>query len=150
MKMSIPIAAAALLVAAGVTPARHGGEVDSLASGEKGTATGAKVTEILGRSCAVSGCHAGKNPKMKLDLGAPGLADSLLGAPSRQNGAFMLIDPEDPSRSYLLIKLTGADGMKGRKMPMMKPPLGGEDLGTVMTWVREIAADSSRSGKKDE
>lgn len=95
----------------------------------------ATVAKIFTRSCATGGCHSGQNPKMQLDLSAEAIPASLVGVPSRQADEFMLIDTEDPARSYLLLKLTGGKGMKGKKMPIRAHQLSAEEMAAVSAWV---------------
>jgi hypothetical protein len=108
-----------------------------------------KVREIFGKSCATSGCHGGKSPKLQLSLEAEDLPASLIGIPSRQNDKLVLIDTKDPSQSYLLLKITGGDGMKGRKMPIMKPPLSDEEMKSVVTWIKGFVS-KEQAGEAEE
>jgi hypothetical protein len=102
-----------------------------------------KVREIFEKSCASSGCHGGKHPKMQLSLEAEDIPENMIGVPAKQNGKLMLIDTEDPSKSYLLIKVIGGEGMKGKKMPIMKAALKEDELNAITEWV-------SRFGETDE
>ena len=97
-----------------------------------------KVRGILGKSCATSTCHDGEHPRMQLSLDTDDIPANMIGVPSRQNGEFMLIDTKDRSKSYLLLKLTGGDGMKGKKMPIMLKPLTKEEVSTVRMWLEEL------------
>ena len=97
------------------------------------------VREIFARSCATSGCHSGTHPKLQLDLSPAAVPASLVGAASRQAGEFKLIDTEDPSKSYLLLKLTGGKGMRGKQMPLRAKALSAEEFATVSAWVAWFA-----------
>jgi mono/diheme cytochrome c family protein len=104
-----------------------------------------KVQEIFGRSCATSGCHGGEYPKMQLSLEADDVPVNMIDVPSKQNDKLMLIDTKDPSRSYVLLKMTGGEEIKGKKMPIMKKPLTEEELSTVRTWVEGLTKLSPQS-----
>jgi hypothetical protein len=106
-----------------------------------------KVREIFGRSCASSLCHGGEHPKMGLSLEPEAIPGNMIGVSSGQNAELMLIDTKDPSRSYLLLKITGGDGIKGKKMPIMRAPLKEDELISVMTWVRGFAEEAEESEK---
>ena len=144
MKRSSLVMVLALVFSMGAVFAGTGGdEADSVkAATEEDTSAvklDMKVREIFGRSCATSGCHGGEQPKMKLSLAADDVPINMIGVPSKQNGKLMLIDTEDPSRSYLLLKMTGGEGKKGKKMPIMKKPLTEDELSAVITWVEGFA-----------
>jgi hypothetical protein len=85
-------------------------------------------------SCATASCHSG-SASPALD---PGLAwDALVGQPSVQQPATPLVDPGNPSDSYLLIKLRG--GGDGSPMPIGAPSLGDADLVAIETWIQNGA-----------
>ncbi len=148
MKGSVLVTFLALVFLMGAAFAGTGGdEADSVKADTEGDTAveglNMKVMEIFGKSCATSGCHGGENPKMQLSLKADDVPKNLIGIPSKQNDKFMLIDTQDPSRGYLLLKLTGGEGMKGKKMPIMKKPLTEEELSTVRMWVKGLQAPLS-------
>ena len=130
----------ALVFLLGAAIAGPGDEADTLKAAPEGDSSAQKlemkVKEIFGKSCATSGCHGGEHPKMDLSLEADDIPANMIGVPSRQNSKLMLIDTKDPSQSYLLLKMTGGEGMKGKKMPIMMAPLTEDELNAVMTWVR--------------
>ena len=135
MKKYLLVSILVLSFMAGVVLADGGDESDTVSVEPEKSELDLKVAEIFGKSCATSGCHGGKQPKMDLGLEAEMLPGGMVGAPSKQNPELMLIDAEDPSKSYLLLKITGGEGMKGKKMPIMKPPLKEEEIETVREWL---------------
>ena len=143
MKGSVLVTFLALVFLMGAAFAgTSGDEADSVKADTEGDTSAEKpdmkVREIFGRSCATSGCHGGEYPKMQLNLEADNVRANLIGIPSKQNGELMLIDTKDPSRSYLLLKIAGGEGIKGKKMPIMKKPLTEEELSTVRIWVEGL------------
>lgn len=81
---------------------------------------------VFSRSCAFSSCHGAPSPKEDLDLSSlESFLESTIDKDSTQDPSRKLIDPGNPSNSYLLNKLRGqgitaksADGTRtGRQMP---------------------------------
>jgi len=138
----------ALSFAAGVVSAGQDDDPDSLAADTTAGRLDMEVREIFGTHCATSICHSGKNPKMGLSLETDDIPGNMIGIPSRQDKDLMLIDAEDPSRSYLLLKITGGEGMKGKRMPLLKGPLKEEEIEVVTQWVKQLAVEK-KSGEKE-
>jgi mono/diheme cytochrome c family protein len=139
MKGSVLITVLVLAFLIGAAFAGTEDEADTIKAGAERSELDAKVLEILGKSCVSSICHGGENPKMQMSLEAAHIPEILVGIPSKQNSELMLIDVKDPSRSYFLLKLTGGEGMKGKKMPVMKAPLTEDELAAIAAWVESIA-----------
>lgn len=139
MRKYILISLLTLSFMAGVVFAGQDEEADTVKTLSESEKLEARVTKILNASCASSTCHGGKNPKEKLSLEADDIPENMIDVPSRQNSELMLIDTKDPSQSYLLLKMTGGEGMKGKRMPVMMAPLKDDDMKDVMTWVRGFA-----------
>lgn len=145
MKRYILVCVLALTFLAGIVFAGQEEEADTVSTGSRKDELEIRVTEIFGKSCATSTCHGGEHPKMQLSLEAEEIPANMIGVPSKQNGELMLIDTKDPSLSYLLLKVTGGEGMKGKKMPVMLAPLTDDELASVMTWVRGFAEEAPLS-----
>lgn len=113
---------------------------DSIAAGPGRIAALEKeILPVIRRSCSVSGCHEGERPKANLDLSADDLRPALLDVPSRQVKEIFLIDSKDPGRSYMLMKVAGGEGIKGRKMPVGNVPgLSAEEISLFADWVRSF------------
>ena len=98
---------------------------------------------IFTSRCATSACHSGNPPAnapLSLD---PGLAWSqLVGVPSVQLPSMNLVEPGDPERSYLVLKLrgtAGAAGGTGTLMPLGDAPLDAEEQASVEAWIADGA-----------
>lgn len=135
----ILLLAASLAAVAAWAPAGGQDTLTTQTPAEARAELDAKIAAIFTRSCATGGCHSGANPKMALDLSAKAIPASLVGVPAKQAGELMLIDTADPARSYLLLKLTGGKGMKGKKMPIKAQALSAEELAAVSAWVAWFA-----------
>ena len=153
MKMHILVSVLILSFVAGVVVAGQDEEADTIKAVPEGNDSAQKldmkVKGIFGRSCATSTCHGGEHPKMHLSLKADDIPENMVGIPSKQNDKLILIDTKDPSQSYLLLKMTGGEGMKGKKMPIMMAPLTKDELTDVMTWVRGFV-EAEQTGDNDE
>ncbi len=122
--------------------------VDSTAAGPGRLAGHEKeIISIVRRSCSVSGCHEGKRPKAGLDLSADDPGPTLLDVPSEQVKEILLIDSKDPDRSYMLMKIAGGKGIKGRKMPVGDvPALGAAEISLFADWVRSFGKAEIKTG----
>jgi hypothetical protein len=118
---------------------------------EPETASLADVQAILGRSCAVGGCHASAPGAGGLALPQANAAwvDSVVGVRSQQNPSMDLVAPGDPERSWLLYKISGdlcgftcdAKLGCGGQMPFGQP-LAEEERGVIRGWIRHGASSN--------
>ena len=101
------------------------------------------VQPILTARCATLGCHVEALPNSYplLEVGAAWAA--LVGQPSRNLPAFALVDPGNPSRSYLARKVLG-QRITDRTAPMPQgcphaPPAGGcltrAEQSAIIAWI---------------
>ncbi len=96
--------------------------------------------EVFDRSCALSGCHAGPNPQLGLDLTAGNARQSLVGVASVERPDLQRVNPGNPDDSYLVIKLEGTDSrLVGGRMPLNQSPLDSELIGIVREWIADGA-----------
>ncbi|MEP0845684.1 MAG: hypothetical protein HRF50_02560 [Phycisphaerae bacterium] len=108
-----------------------------------GTATvsfAADVQPILSSAgCLTAGCHGGTINSSGYRLAtyesmfAPGDEAQELG--------LCPIVPGDPDGSYLIEKLRPSP-QRGARMPLLRTPLGEEQLETIATWIREGAQNN--------
>lgn len=96
-------------------------------------------TSIFNTSCALSGCHAGSNPQQGMDLSAGRSYDAIVNAPSRERPDLMRVEPGNPGESYLLMKIEGAQGIVGARMPLGRSPLSDAQISLVRGWIAEGA-----------
>ena len=95
-----------------------------------------RVSKVLQANCG--GCHGGNNPAEDLDLRSEDAYEHLFDA-SVQNPELKLIEPGEPERSYLWLKLINDASIEGYPMPYN--PLTGEgslregELGDIQTWI---------------
>ena len=95
-----------------------------------------RIKLILEFNCG--GCHNQDDPQGDLTLLGDGVYERLLEA-SGQLTDMPLIEPGDPTESYLYLKLTGDDRIQGLQMPYN--PLTGEgslsqaEISDIETWI---------------
>jgi hypothetical protein len=74
--------------------------------------------EVFSVSCALAGCHAGGAPQAGLDLSPTASYASIVRVASAQRSELSRIEPSDPDRSYLVLKLRGDPAIIGSRMPL--------------------------------
>lgn len=89
--------------------------------------------EFFARFC--TSCHAGPSAPKGLDLSEDLAYDSLVGVPSAVRPTQLLVDPEYPEDSYLLVKLRGGQGMTGRRMPRNRPARPDAEIELLRQWI---------------
>lgn len=98
------------------------------------------VQAIFGQSCALAGCHADlQRPFLKAEVAY----DNIVNVRSEELPDLDRIEPGDPSRSYLYMKITGASGIIGARMPKTGPPLTLAQTDTIRVWIESGAPPDS-------
>lgn len=104
-----------------------------------------QVEPIFAANCALAGCHSAASAQEGLVL-APGQAfANIVNVSSSQNPALNRITPGNPDDSYLVMKIRGAAGIRGSRMPLGRPPLTAEQIQTIVDWVLEGAQNNAPS-----
>ncbi len=93
------------------------------------------VEAVVKNHCLEVGCHAGRYPAagVSLDPDLAGLA--AFDRPAQTNPSFKIIDPAEPEKSYLLMKLRGSAGIEGGRMPLRRDPLSEAEIKTIADWL---------------
>ncbi len=101
-----------------------------------------RVARILEVNCG--GCHDAETPNADLPLTGPDVY-AALGAPSTGRPDLLLVEPGDPERSYLYMKLVNTAGIDGSPMPTSPisgwRPLATADLEAIRAWILAGATD---------
>ena len=140
---SLPLALFVALVLAGCG---GGGSGDDGDGGGPSAATLAQLQDsVFTPRC--TGCHDGSQPANgplpgSMNLTAGNSHTSLVGVPSRQQNTVLRIAPGDPAASYLMRKIEGAPGINGQRMPLGGPPLDGETIARIASWIVAGAANN--------
>ncbi len=98
-------------------------------------------TTIFNVSCAVSGCHLGDGAPRGLDLAAGASWANLVDVQSSGVPSLKLVVRGDPDNSYLVMKLEGAPGIVGQRMPQGRDPLTPAQITAIREWIAAGAAD---------
>ncbi|MDE2742977.1 MAG: hypothetical protein OXI58_15395 [Gemmatimonadota bacterium] len=99
----------------------------------------AQVREVFAVSCTFSGCHSGGEPAGDLSLEGD-FAARIVGVDSGQRPDFKLVDPGNPNKSYLLIKVRGDDEIISQQMPPGNP-LSAEQVEIIRAWIASGAKE---------
>ncbi len=100
------------------------------------------VQPIFDTACAFSGCHGSANPAAGLDLTAGKSRDSLLDTASTQVPMFDLVELGNPTNSYLVKKVRGADDIAEARMPPEDyEALSESQLAAIKLWISYGAPD---------
>ncbi len=105
--------------------------------GQSGKKAPATVQAIFDQSCALSGCHRDfQRPFLTADVAY----DNIVGVRTTQNPSLNFIEPADPSRSYLYLKITGSSGIIPPRMPPPpNAPLAPAQIDTIRIWIENGA-----------
>ena len=99
--------------------------------------------QILSPTCAKAGCHAASAAEAGLVLEAGQAYGSLVGRSSSQRSDLARVQPGDPERSYLILKLRGDPSITGLRMPQDGPPfLTPEQIDGIAAWIRAGAPNN--------
>jgi len=103
-----------------------------------------EVMTIVMQNC---GCHTGKRPDAKMLLAPAALLKSTVNVPSREIPSLMRVDPQYPEKSYLLMKIRGEKGIKGKRMPRGAAPLTSEDIQAIESWIASLSTTENPEQK---
>jgi hypothetical protein len=83
------------------------------------------------------GCHTGGGTSLpaSMDLTPAHIYASIVGVASVEQPALMRVKPGDPNNSYVVLKLEGAAGISGARMPFGGPYLDQATIDQVKAWV---------------
>jgi hypothetical protein len=95
----------------------------------------ADVQPIFTASCAFRGCHSEERPREGLELTAGRAYASLVEVPATQCADRLRVAPGDPSASYLMHKVTGANLCFGALMPKSDQALPAAQVDTIAAWI---------------
>jgi hypothetical protein len=91
--------------------------------------------QVLGPSCAVSGCHLGAGAPFGLDLASGVAYGNLVNAASGEVPSLLRVAPGNASDSYLIRKLEGTPGIVGVRMPFGGPYLPQSTIDRIRAWI---------------
>ena len=95
--------------------------------------------EIFTPTCSVFGCHDPETMQAGMTLVAGRSYGMIVGRPSSERPQLLRIAPGDPASSYLYLKITGAPGIDGDRMPQGQLPLPDAQIRLIRDWIRRGA-----------
>jgi len=99
------------------------------------------VLDIFDERCI--SCHAGTSAPRGLDLTEDFAFSGLVNKPSADHGkSYLRVKPQDPARSYLIMKLKGV-GIKGDRMPKGDGALSATEISAIEVWINSLPANAS-------
>jgi hypothetical protein len=87
-------------------------------------------------------CHAGASAPLSFSLQAGFSYDHLVGVPSIEVPELLRVDPGQPDDSYLVMKIEGAPGITGGRMPLGLSPLSAEQIAAIRAWIADGALEN--------
>lgn len=84
--------------------------------------------------CTAGSCHGGGADGLTLTSSGATSYANLVNVPSSSASAFLRVEPNDPTNSYLVMKLEGRQ-LSGGRMPLGQPPLSSNQIGTIKNWI---------------
>jgi len=136
MARLLPLLFAPLLFALLTTGCEH---ADPLGANETAPTLSTIQATIFNTSCAVSGSHRGDNAPLGLDLSAGNAHSNLVNVNSEEVPNLLRVDPGNPDDSYLVMKIEGAPGIAGGRMPLGRPPLSDAQIQRIRAWIEDGA-----------
>lgn len=99
-------------------------------------------TNVFTPTCAVVGCHDAVTASGGLVLDAGTAHGNLVGVDSTGVPALHRVEAGDPDASYLMMKLDGAPGIVGERMPLGQPILPQDVRDAIRVWIADGALDN--------
>jgi mono/diheme cytochrome c family protein len=96
----------------------------------------APIRKIFRTHCTE--CHSGASPSAGMSLDPAGLPAAILDKPSTGKPEYKIADSAAPERSYLLMKIRGAAGIAGSRMPLRANKLKDEDIQALADWLAAL------------
>jgi methionine-rich copper-binding protein CopC len=84
-------------------------------------------------------CHIGPSAPEGLQLDATHSYALLVGVPSVEQPSVLRVNPGNPDSSYMVLKLEGASGISGGRMPLGGPYLPQSTIDVIRQWITDGA-----------
>ncbi len=84
-------------------------------------------------------CHVGAGPPAGLNLEEANSYAMLVGVDSSEQPSIERVAPFDPDNSYIIMKLEGAAGISGGRMPLGGPFLDQATIDVIRQWITDGA-----------
>ncbi|HUI30705.1 MAG TPA: hypothetical protein VLX91_10845 [Candidatus Acidoferrales bacterium] len=101
-----------------------------------------QVQPIFTSNCTNSSCHGGTTPQRGQNLSAGQAYNNIVNVASQEVPSYDRIRPYRSDSSYLYLKITGASGITGARMPYGGSPLQTSDIATIKAWIDQGAKNN--------
>jgi len=128
---------AGLAVLTGVACAGDGTGLELVSGVDQVTLSG-DVQPIFTSTCALSGCHAGTNPQLDMNLSEGQTFANVVNVPAMELATMNRVTPGQPNSSYLVHKVQGThldEGGSGFQMPIGGSPLTQTQIDLIRAWI---------------
>ena len=128
---------AGLAVLTGVACAGDGTGLALVSEVDQVTLSG-DVQPIFTSTCALSGCHAGTNPQLDMNLSEGQTFANVVNVPAMELATMNRVTPGQPNSSYLVHKVQGThldEGGSGFQMPIGRSPLTQTEIDLIRAWI---------------
>jgi hypothetical protein len=95
-----------------------------------------------------SKCHIGASAPEGLQLDAAHAYNALVGVPSVEEPSFLRVDPGNPDESYMVLKIEGAPGIEGGRMPLGEMGLPQATIDAIRQWITNGAPNVAAAAAK--
>jgi mono/diheme cytochrome c family protein len=102
-----------------------------------------EVRTIFNDSCV--SCHGGKTPSAGHSYATDADLQKLLGMPSSEKSSVDMIDPGNPAKSYLVMKIKGSSGIVGSRMPLAGKDLTAAQVKVIEDWISGMSTKAGAS-----
>ena len=103
------------------------------------------VVKLFAKRCA--GCHGAEGGADGLALVEKPVVKGALVAGSSQMTEMKIVHPGHPEKSYLVMKVRGAEGIKGDRMPPSGDGLTDDEIAAVEAWIVAMGAPEEECEK---
>ncbi len=103
----------------------------------------ADVRAIFNNHCVK--CHGGSTPTAGISYETNADLKKLLNMPATEKTSVMMIAPGDPANSYIIMKVKGATGIVGSRMPLAGKPLTTKQIGILEAWIQGMDPKAAAS-----
>jgi mono/diheme cytochrome c family protein len=88
-------------------------------------------------------CHGGKSPSAGVSYQTDADLQKLVGEKATEDPKYDMIDPGKPDQSYIVMKIKGASGIVGQRMPLTGGYLSNTQTKTIESWIAGMSTSST-------
>ena len=101
------------------------------------------VVTLFAKRCA--GCHGAEGGSAGLALVEKPVLSGALVVASSQMTDMHIVKPGHPAKSYLMLKVKGAEGIKGKRMPPSGDALTADEIAALEAWIAAMGTPKEKA-----